>query len=141
LLSRVTLSNYNLNIAKAVPREEIEQTLINFSKENANAREAYLKNNQFGYYLAGLLEGDGHISLPAVSNTTLNRVLNPRIVFTSPLGPHLQNKILMGPLRGHKNNLGLFCDLIVKVPSAKISVGQPRYLHTSNSSSNTQLVV
>ena len=91
MLSRVTLSSYNLNIARAVPREEIEQTLINFSKENANAREASLKNSQFGYYLAGLLEGDGHISLPAVGNTTLNRVLNPRIVFTS-----------------HKSNLGLY---------------------------------
>lgn len=63
LLSRVTLSNYNLNTAKAVPREEIEQTLQNFLKENANAREAYLKNNQFGYYLAGLLHLVSNVAL------------------------------------------------------------------------------
>jgi len=44
-----------------------------------------------GFYLAGLLEGDGHISLPILGTTTLNRVLNPRIVFTS-----------------HVNNLGLY---------------------------------
>jgi hypothetical protein len=32
--------------------EEIKQTLINFSTPENNLREAYLKNNQFGYYLA-----------------------------------------------------------------------------------------
>ena len=37
------------------------------------------------------MEGDGHISIPALGNTTLNRILNPRIVFTS-----------------HKNNLHLY---------------------------------
>jgi hypothetical protein len=37
---------------------------------------------QLGYYLAGLLEGDGHISIPALGKSTLNRILNPRIVFT-----------------------------------------------------------
>jgi hypothetical protein len=41
-----------------------------------------LDKNQLGYYLAGLLEGDGHISLPFLGKTILNRILNPRIVFT-----------------------------------------------------------
>ena len=44
-----------------------------------------------GHYLAGYLEGDGHISIPALGKTSLSRVLNPRIVFT-----------------GHRKNLGLF---------------------------------
>jgi len=37
---------------------------------------------ELGHYLAGLLEGDGNINIPALGTTTLNRVLNPRIVFT-----------------------------------------------------------
>jgi len=37
------------------------------------------------------LEGDGHLSIPALGKTTLNRILNPRIVFTF-----------------HKNNLKLY---------------------------------
>lgn len=41
--------------------------------------------------MAGLLEGDGHISLPSMGVTTLDRVLNPRIIFTS-----------------HVNNLGIY---------------------------------
>jgi hypothetical protein len=85
------LSNYTLNIAKAISQEEIKQTLIHFSKDKANFCETYLKDNQLAYYLAGLLEGDGHISLPAIGNSTLIRVLNPRIVFTF-----------------HRNNLGLY---------------------------------
>jgi hypothetical protein len=38
-------------------------------------------------YIYNKKEGDGSISLPAIGNTTLNRVLNPRIVFTS----HINN--------------------------------------------------
>jgi hypothetical protein len=41
--------------------------------------------------LAGLLEGDGHIHIPAYGKTTLKRILNPRFVFTF-----------------HKNNLELY---------------------------------
>jgi hypothetical protein len=89
----VILSNYTLNTAKAITQEEIKQTLLKFSlpfvlkkKHEAGGcrqKENGTKNDQFGHYLAGLLEGDGHISLPAVGYTTLNRVLNPRILFTS----------------------------------------------------------
>jgi hypothetical protein len=54
LFSRVVLSNYTLNTAKTIFQEEIKQIFINFSKENANILDqTYLKNNQFGYYLAG----------------------------------------------------------------------------------------
>jgi hypothetical protein len=75
-----------LKIAKAIDKEEIKQAL--------NNRDIVYKNisqKELGYYLAGLLEGDGSISIPALGNTTLNRILNPRIVFTS-----------------HKNNLHLY---------------------------------
>lgn len=40
------------------------------------------KSVNIGHYLAGLLEGDGSISLPCLGITILNRTLNPRIVFT-----------------------------------------------------------
>jgi hypothetical protein len=75
-----------LKIVKAISKEEIKQTL--------NDRDIIYKSipkEQLGYYLAGLLEGDGSISIPALGNTTLNRILNPRLIFTA-----------------HKNNLYLY---------------------------------
>lgn len=80
------LEKMYVKIASAISKEIIEKVKLNISKSLLKD-----KNNQFGYYLAGLFEGDGHISLPFLGNTTLNRVLNPRIVFTS-----------------HENNLELF---------------------------------
>ena len=103
-ISPVILSYYSLNTAKTISQEEIEQTLINFSKENTNLRKAYLNNDQFSYYLAGLLEGDGHISLPAVGKTTLNRILNPRIVFTS----HINNFGLYSYIQSELGGIGRF---------------------------------
>jgi hypothetical protein len=96
---KVVLSNYTLNIAKAIPKEEIKLVLDSKARTRLRfshpAAETYSKKinslnfskDQLGYYLAGLLEGDGSISLPAIGNTTLNRVLNPRFVFTS----HINN--------------------------------------------------
>jgi hypothetical protein len=78
----VVLCNYKLNTAKAIPKEEIKQILDNYSKDISNLRVKRLSNDEFGYYIAGLLEGDGHISLPALGITKLSRILNPRIVFT-----------------------------------------------------------
>jgi Cytochrome c oxidase subunit III/LAGLIDADG endonuclease len=71
--------SYFVFIAKAISTEVIKVILKNIINNN----KFNLSKDQFGYYLAGLLEGDGHISLPFKGNTTLNRVLNPRIVFTS----------------------------------------------------------
>lgn len=105
-ISPVIQSNYSLNTAKTISQEEIEQTLINFSaqSENTNPRKAYLNNDQFSYYLAGLLEGDGHISLPAAGKTTFNRILNPRIVFTS----HINNLGLYSYIQSELGGIGRF---------------------------------
>ena len=75
-----------VKIARAIGTDTIQKVKLDMNKSLLND-----KNDQFGYYLAGLFEGDGHISLPFLGNSTLNRVLNPRIVFTS-----------------HENNLELF---------------------------------
>lgn len=86
---KLNIIHYNLNIARAIPTDNINNTLIQY-KSNNNIT-VFKKDSDLGHYLAGLLEGDGHISLPSLGNTTLNRVLNPRIVFTS-----------------HKDNLGMY---------------------------------
>ena len=83
------INHYNLNIARAITTDNINSSLIQY-KNNHNTT-VFNKENELGHYLAGLLEGDGHISLPYLGSTTLNRILNPRIVFTS-----------------HKNNLGMY---------------------------------
>lgn len=74
-----------MNIARAIPVENLEKWLNDY-KVNNNIK-VFENNNNLGYYLAGLLKGDGHISLPSLGITTLNIVLNPRIVFTS----HINN--------------------------------------------------
>jgi len=59
---------------------------------------------EFGYYLAGLLEGDGHIGLPSIGKTSLNRVLNPRITFTS----HINNLEMYLYIHNQLDNIGRF---------------------------------
>jgi hypothetical protein len=101
LLKSTILSIYNFNIAKAIPSENVEKAL-NIYKANNNS--ILLTKNNFGHYLAGLLEGDGHISIPALGNTTLNRVLNPRIVFTS----HINNLGMYAFIHSELGNVGRF---------------------------------
>jgi len=79
---QIVLLNNKLNIAKAISGEQIKHI-----KDHSNINTLKLNKNQLGHYLAGLLEGDGHISLPFLGNTILNRILNPRIIFTS----HINN--------------------------------------------------
>lgn len=83
------LFNYNLNIARAIPLENVNKSLNDYNVKNNI--ELFKNKNNLGHYLAGLLEGDGHISLPSLGVTTLNRVVNTILVFTS-----------------HANNLGMY---------------------------------
>ena len=101
-ITQSILPNYINIISKSISQEEIEQALINFYKEKES--KGVLNKDQFGYYLAGLLEGDGHLSLPALGNTTLNRILNPRIVFTS----HIKNLGLYAYIQSELGGIGRF---------------------------------
>ena len=87
---------FYLNTAKAIPIEDVNQALSTYNSNlhlyPRRGSSLYKEDkNSLGYYLAGLLEGDGSISIPALGTTTMNRILNPRIVFTS-----------------HVNNIGMY---------------------------------
>ena len=101
-LKSTILFNYNLNIARAIPVEDLEKSLNDYKVKN-NIK-VFKNNDNLGYYLAGLLEGDGHISLPSLGVTTLNRVLNPRIVFTS----HINNLSMYAFIQSELGNIGRF---------------------------------
>lgn len=92
---------YNYNFAKAISSDDIHNILINYKNTN---NITVFKDNDLGHYLAGLLEGDGHISLPSLGKTTLNRVLNPRIVFTT----HKDNLAMYTFLQSELGNIGRF---------------------------------
>ena len=98
----IAKSFYRLNIAKAIPSEEINKALIYY--KNTSNLAVYTNKEYLGYYLAGLLEGDGHLSLPSIGNTTLNRILNPRIVFTS----HVNNLGMYAFIQSELGNIGRF---------------------------------
>jgi LAGLIDADG endonuclease len=72
--------------------------------KNTSNLAVYTNKEYLGYYLAGLLEGDGHLSLPSIGNTTLNRILNPRIVFTS----HVNNLGMYTFIQSELGNIGRF---------------------------------
>lgn len=91
--------SYILKITRAISKEIINQTLI-----DRNNTYKKISKYELGYYLAGLLEGDGHISIPALGNTTLNRILNPRIVFTS----HINNMQLYAYIQYELGGIGRF---------------------------------
>lgn len=80
----------------------IDIKIIELIKNDINKHQ--ISNDQFRYYLAGLFEGDGHLSLPFLGQTTLNRVLNPRIIFTS----HINNIELYVYIQYMLNGKGRF---------------------------------
>ena len=93
---------YYLNIAQKIPSSDLEEALSIY--KNKNNITVFTNNNNLGYYLAGLLEGDGSISLPSLGVTSLNRILNPRIVFTS----HAKNIGMYSFLQSELGNIGRF---------------------------------
>lgn len=95
-------SHYYLNIAQKIPSTDIEKALHTYN--TTNDLTVFKNNNNLGYYLAGLLEGDGSISLPSLGVTSLNRVLNPRLVFTS----HIDNIGMYLFLQSELGNVGRF---------------------------------
>jgi len=100
ITTQIILSNHIYLISITISPEEIEQALIKFTSES----KGYSNKDQFSYYLAGLIEGDGHLSLPALGNTTLNRILNPRIIFTS----HINNLGLYAYIQSELGGIGRF---------------------------------
>ena len=100
---------FYLNTAKAIPIEDVKQALSTY---NSNLRlypkreSSLYKKDKYsvGYYLAGLLEGDGSISIPALGTTTMNRILNPRIVFTS----HVNNIGMYAYIQSELGGIGRF---------------------------------
>lgn len=95
----------NLNIARAFLDEDVKLSLIKY-KLNTNSYSIYVNNSDmFGHYLAGLLEGDGHISIPALfKNSKSIRIFNPRIVFTT----HIDNLGLYAFIQSELGNIGRF---------------------------------
>lgn len=85
---------------KAISAEETS----NLTKNNICRRRPSISDQQLGHYLAGLLEGDGHLSLPFMGKTILNRVLNPRIVFTS----HIDDLVLYAQIQSKLGGIGRF---------------------------------
>lgn len=97
--------NAYLKIAKVVSIEDVQEALKKYNSSFLlNKNEVYKNKNNLGYYLAGLLEGDGSISIPALGNTTLNRILNPRIVFTT----HVDNLGMYAYIQSELGNIGRF---------------------------------
>lgn len=96
---------YNLATARAITDKDVRQAL-NTHKLNSNSYRHYVNNPEnLGYYLTGLLEGDGHISIPALfKNSKSTRVFNPRIVFTS----HIDNLGLYAFIQSELGNKGRF---------------------------------
>lgn len=114
---------YTLATARAITDKDVSQSL-NYFKLNSELAPSYkiYENNSdnFGHYLAGLLEGDGHISIPGRSapledssglpkgalfkNSKSIRVFNPRVVFTS----HINNLGLYAFIQSELGNIGRF---------------------------------
>ena len=82
------LRDYTLNIDRFM----LETSTMNSTVKAVNYENKFIKYENVGAYLAGLLEGDGYIEIQRENSDT--KKVNPRFVFTF-----------------HKNNLSLFEEL------------------------------
>lgn len=104
-LFNTNFAGFFVKTASVITVKQVEESLANYHANAYNKAGDYYKDNkEFAYYLSGLLEGDGHISLPSLGTTTLNRVLNPRIVFTS----HINNLALYAYIQLQLRGIGRF---------------------------------
>jgi LAGLIDADG endonuclease len=92
-----------LNQFREFSSKVTESSYFHFSKQSEELINIY-SENQLAHYLSGLLEGDGNINIPAEGKSKLNRVLNPRITFTS----HKNNFFLYKYLQSRLNDKGRF---------------------------------
>jgi hypothetical protein len=89
-------------ISEGIPKSLLSKYTVNKIKSISLKKYHTSDRNQLGYYIAGLLEGDGHISLPFLGKTILNRILNPRIVFTG----HIKDIELYKNIQSQLNDIG-----------------------------------
>lgn len=110
--------------------------------QNYSTHNVYFNNNQLGYYLAGLIEGDGTIIVPTKEKTPNGKLTHPviRIVFTQydlPLAEKLQQVLNCGfiqkPKKGNyylyeiQNITGLL--KLVKLINGKMRTPKIEALH------------
>jgi len=96
------ISNLNILFTSKVITKEMIKTLL--SKYLVKEQPNLGTNEDLGHYLSGLLEGDGCIDLPSIGKTSLKRVLNPRIIFTS----HINNLEMYLIIYNQLGNIGRF---------------------------------
>lgn len=97
--------NFGVETASVITVKQVEESLANYRGNAYNKAGDYYKDNkEFAYFLTGLVEADGHISLPSLGTTTLNKVLNSRIVFTS----HINNLALYAYIQLQLGGIGRF---------------------------------
>lgn len=77
----------------------------------------YSSNSQLGFYLAGLIEGDGNIWTSKTLKSSKGRVYNPQITFTF----HLKEKPLFAKLRTIFNTGSLYQEKLNDVCKYRIS--------------------
>lgn len=102
LLYHLLNLSYKLNTTRAIDPKDVQKALLDYNSKTPNL--LYSNNKEFAHYLAGLLEGNGHIVLPSLSIISLNRVLNPRIVFNS----HINNLGLYAFIQSNLGGVGRF---------------------------------
>jgi hypothetical protein len=77
----------------------------------------YSSNSQLGFYLAGLIEGDGNIWTPKTLKSAKGRIYNPRIVFTF----HLKEKPLFDKLKTIFNTGSIYKEILNDACKYRIS--------------------
>lgn len=86
-------------------KNSIDKKVLNNISDNT---ELNTNHNQLGYYLAGLIEGDGSIIVPYTIRNKNGKLLYPKIKITflekdAPLANKLNNVLKNGTIESPKN--------------------------------------